>query len=174
MRRVPLPTGAALLVALIGCASAPRPAGSRSAVSVVPAGTALVPVSRERETFDVDLVTASDAKPPIVRGTASIATRPDNVLLYAISIDNVSEDSFTQAQLVHVLSDSSTDVVATLFSDAMVRGRRISVRGTATLVRTLPPDELLAHVREHPGTYRIRVQAERSSGALVGYLGLAR
>ncbi|MFN8571127.1 MAG: hypothetical protein U0132_03660 [Gemmatimonadaceae bacterium] len=103
-----------------------------------------------------------------------MATRSDNVLLYSLTIDNRSGDSFTQAQLVQVRPDSSADVVATLFSDVMMRGRRISVRGTASLVRTLPPEELLAHVREHPGTYQVRVQAERREGLLVGFLGVAR
>lgn len=136
----------------------------------------MAPAAPERDDFEMPLSRSDELGlvPRPVRGTVSVSTRSDNVLLYSLSIDNQSGDSYTQAQLVQVRSDSTTDVVATLFSDVMMRGRRISVRGTASLVRTLPPEELLAHVREHPGTYQVRVQAERREGLLVGFLGVAR
>ncbi len=136
----------------------------------------MAPAAPERDDFEMPLSKSDELGlvPRPVRGTVSVSTRSDNVLLYSLSIDNQSGDSYTQAQLVQVRSDSTTDVVATLFSDVMMRGRRISVRGTASLVRTLPPEELLAHVREHPGTYQVRVQAERREGLLVGFLGVAR
>lgn len=170
-----LVAGFALLTSA-GCATASRTSPSRTPIRVVPSGSALAPATRERDLFEMPLSRTDelDQRPRPVRGTVSVATRSDNVLLYSLTIDNRSGDSFTQAQLVQVRPDSSADVVATLFSDVMMRGRRISVRGTASLVRTLPPEELLAHVREHPGTYQVRVQAERREGLLVGFLGVAR
>ncbi len=142
---------------------------------VIPTGAAVAPSAPERSSFSVPLVAADlgmarvDGKP---QGSASISVRDDNVVVYMVEIDNIDRQTFTQAQVVRVSADSSAEVIATLFADVMLRGARISVRGTASLSRMLPPDALLAHVREHPGEYRVVVRGARHpAGSLTGWLG---
>jgi len=156
-----------------GCAGLP-PAGAHS-MRVIPAGTAVAPATPERSFFSIALVAADETattaggKP---FGSATISVRRDNVLVYGIQIPNASGETYTQAQVVRKEPDGGVDVIATLFSDVMMRGTRISVRGTASLSRTLPPDALLAQVREHPDQYQIVVRGERHpSGTLTGSLG---
>jgi hypothetical protein len=141
---------------------------------MIPLGAAVVPSTPERSSFTVSLV-AADGKERRTAGkgpgSVSISVRSDNVVVYALEISNVAGETFTQAQVVRIAADSSVDVVATLFADVMMRGR-ISVRGTASLARSLPPDALLAHMREHPGEYRVVVRGERHPvGSLTGSLG---
>lgn len=161
-------------VAVIGTACGPAPSGMR----MIPVGAAVAPAAPERSSFSVPLVAADGGAGNAVgqgTGTASISVRNDNVLVYSVDVNNAANESFTQAQLVRVTPDSVIDVIATLFSDIVFRNRYISIRGTATLARTLPPDALLAHVREHPDEYRLIVRSERHpAGTLVGFLGTAR
>ncbi|MEP7345942.1 MAG: hypothetical protein ABI877_11770 [Gemmatimonadaceae bacterium] len=162
-------------IALIGaaCAHFPR---EQSGLRVIPMGASVAPTTPERSSFEVMLV-ATDGNEGTPAGKAtgstSISVRGDNSLEYEVEIDNVGGETFTQAQVVRVVAaDSTVDVIATLFSDVMMRDHRISVRGTASLARSLPPDALLAHVREHPSEYRVIVRSERHPvGSLTGSLG---
>ena len=174
-------TACRLGVAVAMCASmasggcAPLASGGSSGMHVIPAGAAVVPATPERSSFTVPLVAAdggSEHGADKTPGSAMISVRRDNVLVYAIQIDNAAGRTFTQAQVLRLDGDKAVEVIATLFSDVMLRGRRISVRGTASLSRLLPPDALLAHVREHPGEYRVVVRGERHPvGSLTGSLG---
>ncbi len=141
----------------------------------IPAGAAVRPVAAERSSFSIPLyaVSGSEAeKPAVTSGSATLSLRPDNVIEYRVRIVNSSRHTFTQAQVVHVASDSTFDVIATLFADVTMRGARISVRGTASLSRFLPPEALLARIREHPEEYRVVIRGNQpASGTLAGPLG---
>lgn len=144
----------------------------RSSIAIVPNGSAIVPASRMRSAFDVRLVPKGQS-PTATGGVGrvTISARPDEVLEYSLQIDNRARDTYTQATLLRVTPDSTSDVVAVLFADVMLRGPRISVRGTASLMRTAAPEVLLAELRGHMGEYV--VQVEGANRSLVGYLGLA-
>lgn len=170
-RRSTTTVGVVLLAA--ACAQLPR-----RDMQVIPDGAALTPMTPERSLFNVPL-TLADGK-GIGRagtglGSVTVSVRQDNSVLYSVEIDNAAGETFTQAQVVRTSTDGTVDVVATLFSEVMMRGRRISVRGTASLARSLPPDALLARVREHPGEYQVIVRGERHPvGTLSGALGASR
>lgn len=168
------------LLIVLGCAGACASVtqARQSGMRALPDGAALVPAAPERSSFSVALTeaegtAAASARKPL--GSLTLTVRSDNVVTYAVQIDNVEGETFTQALLVRVAPDSSADVVATLFSEVMMRGRRIRVRGSASLARSLPPEALLAHIRERPSEYEVIVRGERHPfGSLVGNLGVKR
>jgi hypothetical protein len=143
---------------------------------LIPQGAAVAPAAVEHSTFKMPLVAAvgdlNDRHGGWKKGWAKVSVRRDNVLVYEIQINDAGGETFTQAQVVRVTTDSTLDVVATLFSDVMIRGPRISVRGTASLSRSVPPEELLTAIVEHPDAYRVLIKGDQHpQGALMGFLG---
>jgi hypothetical protein len=121
--------------------------------------------SRMSYTAQLSIGTTEDdgAAQPAPSGTMRLAMRVDDTFEYQLTLRDADHVAYVAGHLYRTGPDHASGPVATFFSDVVLNGRYVQLRGTGAIARTLKPSEVLEEVRSHPTSFEVRIEPRTGS-----------
>lgn len=93
-------------------------------------------------------------------GSLKLNWRNGDILEYDLKLSDCEGIHFTTAQIVRRSPDGASEIVATLFSDMLLTGPHVQMRGTGSVARGIHPGSLAADIQDQPGAFLVRVASQ--------------
>lgn len=158
----------AILLAATGCAPLPGLLARPTAHEV------RLPVTRAevRDEFTAALeLRATGGGQLVVRakpsGSLRLNWRDDDVLEYDLKLADCEGIHFTTARIVRLTPEGGSEVVATLFSDMLLTGPHVQMRGTGSLARGIRSGTLAEEIQDSPGSFLVRVSSQSDDSVVL-------
>lgn len=158
----------AILLAATGCAPLPGSLARPTAHEV------RLPVTRAevRDEFTAALeLRATGGAELVVRtkpsGSVRLNWRNDDVLEYDLKLSGCEGIHFTTARIVRLSPEGNSEVVATLFSDMLLTGPHVQMRGTGSLARGIRSRDLAEEIQDRPGSFLVRVSSQSDDSVVL-------
>lgn len=125
--------------------------------------------ARDEFTAQLELRAASGELVKAVHpsGTLKLNWRDDDVLEYDLKLSDCEGIHFTTAQIVRRTDDGVPGVVATLFTDMLLTGPHVQMRGTGSVARGVRLGTLAEEIQERPGAFVVRVTSQADDSVVL-------